>query len=164
MLLQMPILFALFTFFNVAIEIRNQPFIFRITNLAAPDVIFELPFKIPIFGLTHITVLAPVLGITIFFQQKMTMRDPSQKAMVYMMPFMFTFMFMNFPSGLNLYYLMFNLFSILQQYYINKNKDDSELVPVKQDRKNKKQGFMARMMDAAEKQAAAQKQGQKKKR
>lgn len=164
MVLQMPILFALFTFFNVAIEIRNEPFIFWITNLAAPDVIYELPFTLPLFGLSQITVLAPVLGITMFFQQKMTMKDPSQKAMVYMMPVMFTLMFMNFPSGLNLYYLMFNLLSIIQQNLINRNKGESELVPVPKSAKKKGGGFMSRMMEAAEKQAQAQKQGQKKKR
>ncbi|MCB9220178.1 MAG: membrane protein insertase YidC, partial [Ignavibacteriales bacterium] len=112
MVLQMPILFALFTFFNVAIEIRHEPFLWWITNLSSPDVIYNLPFKIPILGVSAITGLAPLLGITMFLQQRMTMKDPSQKAMVYMMPIMMTFMFMGFSSGLNLYYFMFNLLSI----------------------------------------------------
>lgn len=155
MLLQMPILFALFTFFKVAIEIRQEPFIFWITNLSAPDVIYTLPFKLPLFGISFITGLAPLLGITMFFQQKMSVKDPSQKAMVYIMPFMFTFMFMGFSSGLNLYYFMFNLLSIIQQYYINKQKGD-ELVPVKNPKK--KGGFMQKMMEAAEQQQKAQKQ------
>jgi YidC/Oxa1 family membrane protein insertase len=156
MLLQMPILFALFTFFNVAIEIRHEPFIFWITNLSAPDVIYKLPFSIPLFGISAITGLAPLLGITMFFQQKMTVKDPNQKAMVYIMPFMMTFLFMGFSSGLNLYYFLFNLLSIGQQYFINKQKGD-ELVPVKNPKK--KSGFMQRMMEAAEKQ---QKQAPKK--
>ncbi len=155
MLLQMPILFALFTFFNVAIEIRQEPFIFWITNLSAPDVIYELPFNLPLFGIKAITGLAPLLGITMFFQQKMSVKDPSQKAMVYIMPFVFTFMFMGFSSGLNLYYFMFNLLSIGQQYYINKQKGD-ELVPVKNPKK--KGGFMQKMMEAAEQQQKTQKQ------
>ncbi|MGD8778596.1 MAG: membrane protein insertase YidC [Ignavibacteria bacterium] len=160
MLLQMPILIALWSLFNVAIDIRHEPFMFWITNLSAPDVIYDIGFKIPLFGIDKITGLAPLLGITMFFQQKMTMKDPSQKAMVYMMPIMFTFMFMGFPSGLNLYYFMFNLFSIVQQNLINRSKSDGELVPVKNPKK--KGGFMQRMMDAAEKQQKLQKDAQKK--
>lgn len=161
MLLQMPILFALFTFFNVAIEIRHEPFMFWITNLAAPDVIYKLPFSLPLFGISAITGLAPLLGITMFFQQKMTVKDPNQKAMVYIMPFMMTFLFMGFSSGLNLYYFMFNLLSIGQQYFINKQKGD-ELVPVKNPKK--KTGFMQKMMAAAEQQQKVQKQAVKKKK
>ncbi len=159
MVLQMPILFALFTFFNVTIEIRHEPFIFWITNLSSPDYLFTLPFQIPLVGVDKITGLAPLLGITMFLQQKMSVKDPSQKALVYIMPIMFTFLFMGFSSGLNLYYFMFNLLSIGQQYYINHKKGDEELIPVKNP---KKSGFMQRMMEAAEKQAQAQKQAQKK--
>jgi YidC/Oxa1 family membrane protein insertase len=161
MLLQMPILFALFTFFNVAIEIRHEPFIFWITNLSAPDVIYELPVTLPLFGISAITGLAPLLGITMFFQQKMTVKDPNQKALVYIMPFMLTFLFMGFSSGLNLYYFMFNLLSIGQQYFINKQKGD-ELVPVKNPKK--KGGFMQKMMEAAEQQQKAQRQVSKKRK
>ncbi|MCZ7602938.1 MAG: membrane protein insertase YidC [Melioribacteraceae bacterium] len=157
MLLQMPILFALFTFFNVTIEIREEPFILWITNLSSPDIIATLPFTIPLFGVDKISGLALLLGITMFLQQKMSIKDPSQKALVYIMPVMFTVLFMSFPSGLNLYYFMFNLFSIAQQYYINNHKTDEELVPVK-DPKKKGGGFMARMMEAAEKQQKLQKE------
>ncbi len=161
MLLQMPILFALFAFFRVAIEIRHESFLW-IKDLASPDYILELPFKIPLVNVDHLAVLAPLLGITMFFQQKMTMRDPSQKAMVYMMPIMMTFMFMGFSSGLNLYYMMFNLLSIAQQYYINKKQGEVELVPV--DKKNQKPGFMQKMMAAAEEQQKSQKRNPKKKK
>ncbi len=162
MLLQMPILFALFTFFKVMIEIRQQPFILWIDNLSAPDVIYSLPFRIPIFGVDQISGLAVLLGITMFFQQKMTMKDPSQKAMVYIMPVLFTFMFMAFPSGLNLYYFMFNLLSIGQQYYINKH-GEQELKPVPSAKKKK--GFMQKMMEAAEQQQkTAQGRGGKRKK
>ena len=163
MVLQMPILFALFTFFNVAIEIRHEPFMFWITNLSSPDYIYTLPFKLPLFGVDKITGLAPLLGITMFFQQKMSVKDPSQKALVYMMPIMFTLMFMGFSSGLNLYYFMFNLLSIAQQYYINNKKGEGEeLVPVKNPKK--KAGFMQRMMEAAENQQKTHKQGQQKRK
>jgi YidC/Oxa1 family membrane protein insertase len=161
MLLQMPILFALFAFFRVAIEIRHESFLW-IKDLASPDFVFSLPFKIPIVNVDQISILAILLGITMFFQQKMTVKDPNQKAMVYMMPIMMTFMFMNFSSGLNLYYMMFNLLSIIQQYYINKKQSNIELVPV--DRKNKKPGFMQKMMEAAEEQKKAQQRNNKKRK
>jgi YidC/Oxa1 family membrane protein insertase len=162
MLLQMPILIALWSLLNVAIDIRQQPFIFWINNLSAPDVLFRLPFKIPLFGIDIVSGLALLMGITMFIQQKMSVKDPSQKAMIYVMPVMFTLMFMGFPSGLNLYYFMFNLFSIAQQWYVNHKHDNVELVPVANPKK--KQGFMARMMEAAEKQANTQKKSASKKK
>ncbi len=159
MVLQMPILFALFTFFNVTIEIRHEPFILWITNLSSPDIIYTLPFKLPLFGIDKISGLALLLGIAMFLQQKMSVKDPSQKAMVYVMPVMFTFLFMSFSSGLNLYYFMFNILSVLQQSYINKSKKDGELQPV--EKKKQKKGFMQKMMENAEKQAQLQKDAQK---
>lgn len=162
MLLQMPILIALWSLFNNVIDIRQKPFILWIDNLSAPDKIFKLPFKIPLFNIDIISGLALLLGITMFIQQKQSVKDPSQKALIYIMPIMFTLMFMGFPSGLNLYYFMFNLLSIAQQYYINKKKDDIELVPVANPKK--KQGFWARMMEAAEKQAMAQKKASQKRK
>ncbi len=163
MLLQMPILIALWSLFNVAIELRHEPFIWWITNLSSPDVIYDLGFRLPLFGVDKISGLAILLGVTMFFQQKMSVKDPSQKALVYVMPVMFTVMFMGFPAGLNLYYFMFNLLSIAQQYYINHKKGEGteELKPVKG---KKKAGFMQRMMEAAEKQAQAQKKSAKKRR
>jgi YidC/Oxa1 family membrane protein insertase len=132
------------------------------TNLSSPDIIYRLPFKIPLFNVDIISGLALLMGITMFIQQKMSVKDPSQKALVYVMPVMMTVMFMSFPSGLNLYYFMFNALSIGQQYYINHKHDNVELVPVANP--NKKKGFMARMMESAEKQAQEQKRGSNKKR
>jgi YidC/Oxa1 family membrane protein insertase len=158
-LLQMPIFIALWGMFQSAIDLRLQPFIFWIKDLSTPDVIYDLGFKIPIFGLQQISGLALLMGITTFIQQKMTIKDPNQKALVYIMPIMLTILFMSFPSGLNLYYFLFNLFSIIQQWYINRSAGDIDLVPVANP--NKKKGFMAKLMDAAEQQA---KQQQKKKK
>lgn len=155
LLLQMPILIALWSLFNVVIDIRQQPFILWIDNLSAPDVLLRLPFHIPLFGINVVSGLALGLGITMFIQQKMSVKDPSQKALIYIMPVMFTLMFMGLPSGLNLYYFMFNLLSIAQQWWVNHHTGDVELVPVADPKK--KQGFMARMMEAAEKQAQTQK-------
>ncbi len=128
MLLQLPILYALFGVFNSTIELRHASFLW-IKDLSAPDVIMHLPFKIPMFGIDQISGLALAMGITMFIQQKMTVTDPKQKAMVYIMPVMLTLLFFSFPAGLNLYYFMFNLFSISQQWWKNK-KDPKPAVEV----------------------------------
>jgi len=158
LVLQMPIFIALWGLFKVAIELRQQPFIFWIKDLSSPDIILKLSFKIPIFGINEISGLAVLMGVATFVQQKMTVKDPKQKALVYVMPIFLTLMFMGFPSGLNLYYLMFNVFSIGQQYYIN-HQHDGELLPVKNPKKKK--GFMAKLMESAEQNAKTQ---QRKKR
>ena len=159
MLLQMPIFVALWGLFRTAIELRQQPFMLWIKDLSQPDVIYNLGFKLPLFGIQEISGLALLMGITTFIQQKMTMKDPKQQAMIYIMPVFLTILFMSFPSGLNLYYFLFNLFSIAQQQYINHKHDGMELVPVKNPKK--KAGFMSRLMDAAEQQSKTQ---QKRKR
>lgn len=158
-LLQMPIFIALWGLFQSAIDLRQQPFILWMTDLSAPDVIYDLGFKLPLFGIQQISALALLMGVTTFFQQKMSVKDPKQQALIYIMPVMLTLLFMSFPSGLNLYYFMFNVLSIGQQYYINTKGKDVELVPVENPKKKK--GIMAKMMEAAEQQA---KQQQKKKR
>lgn len=159
LLLQMPIFVALWGVFQTAIELRQQPFIWWITDLSRPDVLMHLPFKIPLFGIDQISGLALLMGITTFLQQKMTIKDPQQMAMVYVMPVMLTLLFMSFPSGLNLYYFLFNLLSIGQQYYLNHYAKPIELQPVKNP---KKAGFMQRMMEAAEKKAKEQQKLRKK--
>jgi len=118
MLLQMPILFALFTVFRTTIQLRHAPFIFWITDLSAPDALFTLPFAIPFYGST-INILPMVMVISQIFMQRMSgqSQNPQQKQMALMMPIMFFFIFNNFPSGLNLYYTLFNILTIVQQQY-----------------------------------------------
>jgi YidC/Oxa1 family membrane protein insertase len=158
-LLQMPIFIALWGLFQAAIELRQQPFIFWINDLSVPDIVYDLGFKLPIIGVQEISGLAILMGVTTFFQQKMSIKDPKQQALVYMMPIMLTILFMTFPSGLNLYYFMFNVFSIAQQYYINHKQSDIELVPI--DPSKRKKGFMQRLMDAAEQQSKQQQKNKK---
>lgn len=122
LLLQLPILYALFGVFSSTIELRQAAFFGWIHDLSIPDVIVSLPFKIPIFGIHEISGLAILMGATMFVQQKMNVKDPTQKAMVYIMPIMLTLLFMTLPSGLNLYYFTFNLLSIIEQYFITKKK------------------------------------------
>lgn len=127
MLLQMPLLIGLFIVFRSTIELRGASFFWWIRDLSKPDTIFTLPFSIPLYGST-VNVLPIVMGVTMFFQQKSTMQDPRQKAMAYFMPIFFVLLFNSFPSGLNLYYTLFNLLTILQQKMIK--TDQLELKPV----------------------------------
>lgn len=156
LLLQMPILYALFGVFRSTIELRQAEFIWWIKDLAAPDIIFNLPFKIPIFGIEQVSGLATLMGITMFIQQKMTVTDPKQKSMVYIMPVMMTLLFFSFPSGLNLYYFIFNLLSIGQQYYSTKIRP-----PKEEDIKPAKPGIISKFMTRMQEQ---QKQMGKRKR
>lgn len=112
--LQMPLLYALFIVFRTTIELRGAPFVLWIKDLSMPDVLFQLPFTIPFYG-DHVCVLPLIMALSTFLQSKSTMTDPNQKAMLYMMPLMFIFLFNNFPSGLTLYYTLFNLLSWGQQ-------------------------------------------------
>lgn len=143
LLLQMPILYALFALFRSAIELRQAEFVGWISDLSVPDVLFTLPFKLPLFGLQEVSGIALLMGISMFVQQKMTVKDPRQKMMVWIMPVMFTLLFNSFPSGLNLYYAVFNFLSIGQQFLMNK-KDDEPLRKVEP--KRKKQGGIFKNM------------------
>jgi len=143
MLLQMPILFALYSVFRSSIELRQASFFGWITDLSVPDVAFALPFSLPLIGTDKLSGLALAMGITMFIQQKMTVTDPRQKAMVWMMPIMMTLLFNSLPSGLNLYYFVFNLLSIGQQLWLNKKDGNEPLRKV--DPKKRKSGFMARL-------------------
>ncbi|SLM28331.1 Membrane protein insertase YidC [Desulfamplus magnetovallimortis] len=123
MLVQMPIFFALYRMLYQAIELRHAPFMGWINDLSAPDRLFDfavsIPFMQPPYG---IPVLTLIMGATMFLQQKMTPTtgDPTQAKMMMFMPLFMTFIFINFPAGLVLYWLVNNVLSIGQQYYIQK--------------------------------------------
>jgi YidC/Oxa1 family membrane protein insertase len=132
MLLQMPILYALYAVFTNSIELRQANFFWWITDLSNPDPIVHLPFTIPFIGMHEVSGLALFMAITMFIQQKMTVKDPRQKTMIWMMPVMMMLIFNNLPSGLNLYYFVFNVLSIGQQLLINKQHDKEPLQKVPQ--------------------------------
>lgn len=119
MLLQIPVFFALYKILFHAIEIRHAPFFLWINDLSAPD---RLPvgFQIPYTG--GLPILTLLMGASMFIQQKMTPSpgDPTQQKFMMFLPIIFTFMFLNFPSGLVLYWLVNNVLSIGQQHCINK--------------------------------------------
>ncbi|MFL3051360.1 MAG: membrane protein insertase YidC [Candidatus Neomarinimicrobiota bacterium] len=124
MLLQMPLLFALFIVFRSTIELRGAPFIFWISDLSQPDALIPLPFSLPLYG-DQISLLPLLMGVSMFVQQKMTtsQANPQQKMMTQFMSVFFIILFNQFPSGLNLYYTLFNVLTILQQKYLVQPKD-----------------------------------------
>jgi len=136
MLLQLPILYALYALFSNSIQLRQANFVWWIKDLSVPDVILELPFTLPFVGLHNISGLALMMGITMFIQQKMTVNDPRQKAMVWMMPVLMTLLFNNLPSGLNLYYFVFNLLAIGQQVFVNKQHGNEPLQKVSEKKRS----------------------------
>lgn len=107
MLLQIPVFIALYNVLSNAIELRGAPFILWIKDLSAKDPYYILPI---------------VMGISMVIQQKMTpsTMDPTQAKMMMLMPIVFTFLFLTFPSGLVIYWLVNNILAIIQQYYANK--------------------------------------------
>ncbi|MBU0993726.1 MAG: membrane protein insertase YidC [Proteobacteria bacterium] len=126
MLVQMPIFLALYKMLYSAIELRHAPFFGWITDLSAPDRLFNFGVVIPFFEPpTGIPVLTLIMGASMFIQQKMSppAGDPSQAKMMMMMPLFMTVIFINFSSGLVLYWLINNILSIAQQYYITKNNN-----------------------------------------
>jgi YidC/Oxa1 family membrane protein insertase len=132
-LVQMPVLIALFTVFRSTIELRGQPFILWVKDLSVPDVVFTLPFSIPLYG-DGVTILALIMGVTMFVQQKLSGAgtNPQQKPMMYMMTGMFFLIFNQFPSGLNLYYAFSNILAIFQQRNVRKHLLTEEPAPPKE--------------------------------
>lgn len=127
MMLQMPLLYALFIVFRSTIELRDAPFMLWIKDLSMPDTVMQLGFEIPMYG-SHISILPIVMGVSTYFQSKSTITDPSQKMMLYFMPIFLTLIFNNFPSGLTLYYTLFNIFSVLQQRMMRTETDNKVVV------------------------------------
>ncbi|HIJ81620.1 MAG TPA: membrane protein insertase YidC [Desulfuromonadales bacterium] len=107
MVVQIPVFFALYKSLMFSIELRHAPFFLWVTDLADKDPYYVTPV---------------IMGVTMFIQQKMTpsQMDPMQQKMMLALPVVFTFMFLSFPSGLVLYWLVNNVLTIGQQMYINK--------------------------------------------
>lgn len=112
MLLQLPVFVGLYNALLNSIELRHAPFVGWITDLSAPERLAVMGFNIP--------MLAVAMGASMLVQQMMTPAtgDPAQRRIMMIMPVIFTFMFINFPSGLVLYWLVNNLLTIAQQYFL----------------------------------------------
>lgn len=119
MVIQIPVFFALYKALSGAIELRHAHFLWWMNDLSAPEDLFT--FTVAGYALP-IRILPLIMGVTQVIQQKMTptTADPMQEKIMLLMPIVFTFLFWGFPSGLVLYWLVNNVISIAQQYYINK--------------------------------------------
>ena len=123
MIAQIPVFFAFYRMLYQAVELRHAPFFWWINDLSAPDRLFHFSFNIPFMSPPYgIPVLTLLMGASQLIQQKMQppAGDPAQAKMMMLMPLVFTVIFVNFSSGLVLYWLVNNILSILQQYYVNK--------------------------------------------
>jgi YidC/Oxa1 family membrane protein insertase len=138
LLLQMPLLYALFMVFSTTIEFRQAPFVLWIKDLSLPDVVYTLPFSIPMYG-ARVAVLPLVMAVTQFFMSKRTTTDPNQKFMLYIMPIFMLMIFNNLPSGLTFYYTLFNVLAIVEQNLI-KLPDFTPSVEVIEDKKGRRKG------------------------
>ncbi|MFH0781458.1 MAG: membrane protein insertase YidC [Pseudomonadota bacterium] len=120
MVLQIPVFFALYKVLLMGIELRHAPFMLWISDLSAPDRLW-IGFDIPYVG--GLPILTLLMGASMFFQQKLSpsTADPTQAKIMMFLPVIFTFMFLNFASGLVLYWFVNNLLSILQQVLINRD-------------------------------------------
>lgn len=124
MFLQLPVFIGLYNALLNAVELRHAPFLGWIQDLSAPDRLGD--FQLPFVTGAGIPVLTLIMGASMIIQQKMTptaTADPMQQRMMMLMPVIFTFMFINFPAGLTLYWLVNNVLTIGQQYLINRQQD-----------------------------------------
>ena len=164
MLLQMPILFAMFTFFPSAIELRGQSFLWA-HDLAAPDAIISWSGHIPLitdyFG-NHISLFCLLMTITNIVYTKINMQTsanqmPGMKWMMYLMPVFFMIFFNNYASGLSYYYFLSLLITIAQTYafrYVIKEEDVRRKMEENAKKPKKKSGFMARLEEMQKQQQA----------
>jgi len=171
MLLQMPILLALFMFFPSAIELRHQGFLWA-NDLATYDDVIHFGFTIPFLG-NHLSIFCLLMTITNVFYSKFSMEQtsggqeqmPGMKLMIYVMPVIMLFVLNSYPAGLNYYYFVSSLITIIQtlafRWFIDEKALLAKLEANKKNPPKKKSGFMARLEEAQRKQQAMLKEQQK---
>jgi len=132
LILQMPIFIALYNVLGNTIELRNAPFVSWINDLSSPDVLFAFGSKIPFLG-SEFHLLPILMGGAMMYQSRLggsptgdAVPAAQTKMMNYLMPGIFTIFFYSMPSGLVLYWLVNNVLSIVQQYYVQKELDTEE--------------------------------------
>lgn len=139
MLIQMPILIAMFRFFPASIELREQPFLWA-DDLSSYDSVLNLPFDIPFYG-AHVSLFALLMAVSTYayshFSYQQTASSQPQMAgmkfmMVYMMPIMLLFWFNSYSSGLCYYYLLSNIFTVGQTLVIRRMIDDTKIHAIMQ--------------------------------
>ncbi|MGQ1891947.1 membrane protein insertase YidC [Thermophagus sp. OGC60D27] len=172
MLLQMPILIAMFRFFPASIELRQESFLWA-SDLSTYDSIFNLPFNIPFYG-NHVSLFTLLMAITNIIytriNQEMTQSSaqmPGMKGMMYMMPVMFLFFFNSYAAGLSYYYFISTLITIGQTILIRQFVDEEAIMAklkANQKKPVKKSKFQARLEAMQKQQAQMQKAGKGKRR
>lgn len=133
MLLQMPILLAMFRFFPSSIELRQESFLWA-SDLSTYDSILNLPFTIPMYG-SHVSLFTLLMAVAMVISTKMTSTQtdtgnqvPGMKMMMYLMPVMMVLWFNSYSAGLSYYYLLSNIITIGQTLVIRRFVDDDELL------------------------------------
>ncbi len=173
LLLQMPILFAMFYFFPVSIELRQKSFLWA-EDLSTYDSIINLPFTIPFYG-SHVSlfVLLMTASTLIYTWQnnQLTSVQGPMKSMGYIMPVIFMFVLNTFSAGLSFYYFVSNLVTFAQQAIIKRFVDEDKIVAVMEDHKKKmlagngtgkKSSFMSKLEQAMKASEEARKAAKKK--
>jgi len=172
MLLQMPVLIALFRFFPASIELRQQGFLWS-DDLSSFDSILDFGFNIPFYG-DHISLFALLMAGAMLLQTKISgqmdsgQQMPGMKLMMYMMPVMMLCWFNDYSSGLTYYYFLSNVIAILQIVFIRNNMDEAAILAklnekVAKNSGKKKSGLLARLEEAQRKQMKALEEQKKKK-
>ena len=161
MLLQMPILYAMFRFFPSAIELRQESFLWA-DDLSSYDSILSLPFEIPFYG-DHVSLFTLLMCLSTVFYTRLNSTQmpqqqegmPNMKVMMYLFPVMMLFFFNNFSSGLSYYYLMANVISIAQMYVIREFiiDEDKILAEIEANKKKKGKGKQSRLQRKMEEMA-----------
>ncbi|MCK9618034.1 MAG: membrane protein insertase YidC [Lentimicrobiaceae bacterium] len=160
LLLQMPILIALFRFFPASIELRQQPFLWA-HDLSSYDSVLNLPFNIPFYG-DHVSLFCLLMTISTIIYTKInndmmsgtSQQMPGMKTMMYLMPIMFLGFFNSYSSGLSYYYLLANLFTFGQMWLIRKFVNEDKIhAKIQENRKKpvKTSSFQKRLEDMAKK-------------
>lgn len=155
MLLQMPILFAMFRFFPVSIELRQEHFLWA-TDLSTYDSILTLPFNIPMYG-NHVSLFTLLMTASTLLTMKMSGSTPGQdqpgmKLMMYMMPVMFMVFLNNFSSGLTYYYFLANILTYIQNIISKRFIDEKKVLATLEENKKKplkKSKWQQRLEEAA---------------
>lgn len=174
MILQMPIFFALFMFVPTAIELRQQSFLWA-SDLSTYDALITWNAHIPFIG-NHLSLFCLLFSITNILNTMYTMKQqdtgqsmPGMKIMMYAMPVMFIFILNDYASGLNYYYFISALISIIIMIVLKKTVSDEKILAqleanMKNPKKKKKSGFMARMEAMQKEQERLAKEREKKNR
>ncbi len=122
LLMQMPVFFALYRVLESSVDLRGAGFVLWIRDLSRPEIL--IPFGTTVLGMPGIGLMALLMGASMYFQQKMTVTDPSQRTMAVMMPVLMTWLFMRFPAGLTIYWFVNSALSLVEQRIVRRDRGE----------------------------------------